>query len=53
MIADDAPGERRRRTYDAIAERARTVNGRLDVQEAPEGAGTTLRVTLPAYAAQR
>ena len=53
VIADDAPGERRRRTYDAIAERARTVNGRLDVQEAPEGAGTTLRVTLPAYAAQR
>lgn len=53
LIVDDAPGERRRRTYDAIAERARTVSGRLDVEEAAEGAGTTLRVTLPAYAAQR
>jgi signal transduction histidine kinase len=53
VIADDAPGERRRRTFEAIAERARTVSGRLDVEEAPDGDGTTLRVTLPSYAARR
>jgi signal transduction histidine kinase len=53
VVADDAPGERRRRTYEAIAERARTVSGRLDVEEAEDGTGTTLRVTLPPYAAQR
>ena len=53
VVADDAPGERRRRTYEAIAERARTVSGRLDVEEATEGGGTTLRVTLPPYAARR
>jgi signal transduction histidine kinase len=53
VVADDAPGERRRRTFEAIAERARTVSGRLDVEEAPDGTGTTLRVTLPAYASQR
>jgi signal transduction histidine kinase len=52
VIADDAPGERRRRTYDAIAERARTVSGELAVEGGEDG-GTTLRVTLPAYAAQR
>jgi two-component system NarL family sensor kinase len=52
VIADDAPGERRRRTYDAIAERARTVSGELAVEGGQDG-GTTLRVTLPAYAAQR
>jgi signal transduction histidine kinase len=53
VIADDAPGERRRRTFDAIAERARTVSGRLDVESDPGDTGTTIRVTLPPYAAKR
>lgn len=47
-IADDAPGERRRRSFEAIEERARTLNGRLSVDG--EGEGTTVRVFLPAYA---
>jgi signal transduction histidine kinase len=53
VIADDAPGERRRRTFDAIAERARTVSGHLDVESDPGDTGTTIRVTLPPYAARR
>jgi signal transduction histidine kinase len=48
VIADDAPGERRRRSFEAIEERARTLNGRLAVDG--EGEGTTVRVFLPAYA---
>lgn len=50
-IADDGPGERRRSTLDAIAERARTLSGTLDVHQGDEG-GTRLRVTLPAYSAR-
>jgi signal transduction histidine kinase len=53
VIRDDAPGERRRRTFDAIAERARTVSGSLDVEREPDDTGTTIRVTLPPYAARR
>jgi signal transduction histidine kinase len=49
-IADDAPGERRRRSLDELAERARTLNGEL-VFEPGENGGTTVRVTLPPYAA--
>lgn len=51
VIADDAPGERRRATFEPIAERARTLNGRLSVDHGEDG-GTTVRVTLPAYAAR-
>jgi signal transduction histidine kinase len=51
LIADDAPGERRKTTFDPIAERARTLNGTLDVERGEDG-GTTVRVTLPAYAAR-
>ena len=29
IVSDDAPGERRRATFDALAERARTLNGRF------------------------
>jgi signal transduction histidine kinase len=47
-VADDARGERRRRGFEVIEERVRTLSGKLDVQSAPEG-GTTVRVTLPPY----
>jgi signal transduction histidine kinase len=47
-IADDAPGERRRRSLEELAERARTLNGRLTVDQGDDG-GTTVRVTLPPY----
>jgi signal transduction histidine kinase len=47
-ITDDAPGERRRRSLEELAERARTLNGRLTVDQGDDG-GTTVRVTLPPY----
>jgi signal transduction histidine kinase len=51
VIADDAPGERRRRSFDPIVERARAVSGNVDVEHG-DGSGTTVRVRLPAYAAR-
>jgi len=51
-IADDAPGERRRRSLDEPAERARTLNGVLTVDQGEE-VGTTVRVVLPPYATSR
>lgn len=48
-ISDDAPGERRRRSLDELAERARTLNGEL-IFEPGENGGTTVRVVLPPYA---
>jgi signal transduction histidine kinase len=48
VVSDDAPGERRRATFDALAERARTLNGRFSV-DAPEAGGTTVHVLLPPY----
>jgi signal transduction histidine kinase len=48
-IADDAPGERRRRSLEELAERARTLNGSLTVDQGENG-GTTVRVVLPPYA---
>jgi signal transduction histidine kinase len=51
-IADDAPGERRRRSLEELAERARTLNGVLTVDQGEE-AGTTVRVVLPPYATSR
>jgi signal transduction histidine kinase len=50
-IADDGAGERRRRSFEAIEERARTLNGRLSIG-AGENGGTAVRVVLPAYAAE-
>jgi signal transduction histidine kinase len=47
-ISDDAPGERRRRSLEELAERARTLNGKLTVHQGDDG-GTTVRVTLPPY----
>jgi signal transduction histidine kinase len=51
-IADDAPGERRRRSLEELEERARTLNGVLTVDQGEE-AGTTIRVVLPPYATAR
>jgi signal transduction histidine kinase len=50
-IADDAPEERRRTVFDVLAERARTLSGRLSVDQGPEGKGTTIVLELPASAA--
>jgi signal transduction histidine kinase len=51
-VRDDAPGERRRTSYEAIAERARSLNGIVTVEEA-EPTGTIVRVVLPPYVATR
>jgi signal transduction histidine kinase len=50
IVSDDAPGERRRATFDALEERTRTLNGRFFV-DAPKAGGTTVRVVLPPYVA--
>jgi signal transduction histidine kinase len=51
VIADDAPGERRRASFDALAERARTLSGRFAVEQGADG-GTAVHVVLPAYTAR-
>jgi signal transduction histidine kinase len=48
-IVDDAPAERRARTYEEIAERVRTLSGTLDLEVGDDG-GTRVSVVLPAYA---
>jgi signal transduction histidine kinase len=53
VIVDDSPGERRRRSFDAIDERARTLQGTVSVETSPDGEGTAVRVTLPPYTARR
>jgi two-component system, NarL family, sensor histidine kinase UhpB len=53
VIVDDSPGERRRRSFDALGERARTLQGRVAVETSPDGEGTAVRVTLPPYTAHR
>jgi two-component system, NarL family, sensor histidine kinase UhpB len=53
VIVDDSPGERRRRSFDEIEERARTLQGQVAVETSPDGDGTVVRVTLPPYTAQR
>jgi signal transduction histidine kinase len=50
-ISDDGSGERRRRNFEAIEERARTLNGRMTVGAGTNG-GTAVRVLLPRYAAE-
>jgi signal transduction histidine kinase len=52
LIVDDSPGERRRRSFDELEERARTLQGRVSVETSPDGAGTAVRVTLPPYTAR-
>jgi signal transduction histidine kinase len=53
VIVDDSPGERRRRSFDEIEQRARTLQGQVTVETSPDGDGTAVRVTLPPYTAQR
>jgi nitrate/nitrite-specific signal transduction histidine kinase len=52
VISDDAPGERRRTSFDTITERARTLNGRLSIEQGADG-GTTVHVLLPPYTERR
>jgi signal transduction histidine kinase len=52
VIVDDSPGERRRRSFDEIEQRARTLQGRVAIETSPDGDGTAVRITLPAYTAQ-
>ncbi|MGZ4384157.1 MAG: sensor histidine kinase [Gaiellaceae bacterium] len=52
LIVDDAPGERRRKSYEEIDERARMLGGKVSVR-AVEGGGTLVRVTLPPYTVAR
>ena len=52
VIADDGTGERRRATFEAIEERARTLSGTLVVEASDDG-GTAVRVVLPPYVAHR
>ena len=50
-IADDARGERRRATFDAVAQYVRSLNGTVTVEAGADG-GTTVSVMLPAYVAR-
>ena len=50
-IADDAAEERRKTVFDVLAERARTLSGRLSVDQGSGGRGTTIVLELPASAA--
>jgi two-component system, NarL family, sensor kinase len=51
VVADDGASERRRHSFDPIAQRARLLNGELDIDSADDG-GTRVRVVLPAYTAR-
>ena len=48
-IRDDAPGERRRRSIEALEERVRTLGGTIAVGH--DDHGSTIRLILPIYAA--
>jgi signal transduction histidine kinase len=52
VIGDDAPGERRRGSFDAIQERARSLSGRMSIDPGP-GGGTTVRIVFPPYRVRR
>jgi signal transduction histidine kinase len=47
-ITDDAPGERRRRSIEALEERARTLGGALTTEH--DDGRSTMRLVLPVYA---
>ena len=53
VITDDGSGERRRRVFEALEERARTLQGRVDVDRSSDEGGTVVRITLPPYTAGR
>jgi two-component system, NarL family, sensor kinase len=50
VVMDDGAGERRRSSFDPIAQRARILKGELDIDSGDNG--TTVRVVLPAYTAR-
>jgi signal transduction histidine kinase len=50
-VADDAEPERRRRSLEAIEERARQLHGTVELDA--DGGRSEVRVTLPAHAARR
>ncbi|HEX7255413.1 MAG TPA: histidine kinase [Gaiellaceae bacterium] len=52
LIVDDGSGERRRRVFEALAERARTLQGSVDVDHSSDEGGTAVRITLPPYTAR-
>ncbi len=52
LVVDNAPGERRRTSYEVIDERARMLGGKVSVRAA-DGGGTLVRVVVPPYAAAR
>jgi two-component system NarL family sensor kinase len=52
VVADDAPGERRRASFDAIEERARSLSGRMTVEPGTNG-GTAVRIVFPPYRVRR
>jgi len=51
VIEDDGAAERRRRVFEPLEERARAVNGTVEVEPA-DGHGTVIRVTVPGYTAR-
>ncbi len=51
VIVDDGAGERRRASFEAIAERARPLSARVSVDPGADG-GTAVRVVLPPYTAR-
>jgi signal transduction histidine kinase len=52
VITDDASGERRRRVFEALEERARALQGRVYVDRSSDEGGTVMRITLPPYTAR-
>jgi signal transduction histidine kinase len=51
VITDDGPAERRGRVFEPLEERARAVNGTVEVEGADDE-GTVIRVTVPGYTAR-
>ena len=52
QITDDGSGERRRRVFEALAERARALQGSVEVDHSSDEGGTAVRITLPPYTAR-
>ena len=51
VIVDDGAGERRRRVWEAIEERAKALQATVSVASGEDG-GTTVRVVVPSYTAR-
>jgi two-component system, NarL family, sensor kinase len=52
VITDDGSGERRRRVFETLEERARTLQGHVRVDHSSDEGGTAVRITLPPYTAR-